>query len=77
VPALFLVGENDAVTPRHIVEYASTLVRGARFQVLPGAGHSSYFETPDAFNAAVRAFLRELEAGEVVQGVDKAGNTPG
>lgn len=65
VPALFLVGEHDAVTPRHIVEHAAGLVRGARFQVLPSAGHSSYFEQPEAFNAAVLAFLHETEAAEM------------
>ncbi|MHB8576852.1 MAG: alpha/beta fold hydrolase, partial [Dehalococcoidia bacterium] len=53
VPVLYLVGEHDAVTPRHIVEKAAGLVRGARFQVIPGAGHSVYFEKPAEFNAAV------------------------
>lgn len=67
VPTLYLVGEDDAVTPRHIVEKAAGLVRGARFQVLPRAGHSSYFEQPAAFNAAVLAFLREIEAAEAAQ----------
>ncbi|HEY7296203.1 MAG TPA: alpha/beta hydrolase, partial [Dehalococcoidia bacterium] len=62
LPVLYLVGEHDAVTPRHIVEQAASLVRGARFQVIAGAGHSVYFERPDAFNAAVLAFLREAEA---------------
>ena len=61
VPALFLAGEDDAVTPRHIIQYASTLVHGARFQAIAGAGHSSYFERPDEFNAAVLSFLRSLE----------------
>ncbi|MGI8552649.1 MAG: alpha/beta fold hydrolase [Dehalococcoidia bacterium] len=64
VPVLYLVGEDDAVTPARIVEKAAGLVRGARFQMLPGAGHSSYFETPDAFSAAVLGFLRELEVAE-------------
>ncbi len=64
VPVLFLVGDEDAVTPRHIVEYAARLIDGARFLTIPGAGHSSYFEKPDEFNAAVLAFLREVEAVE-------------
>ncbi len=62
VPALYLVGEHDAVTPPQIVRRAAGLVRGARFQVIPAAGHSVYFEQPAAFNAAVLAFLREAEA---------------
>jgi 3-oxoadipate enol-lactonase len=64
VPVLYLAGEHDAVTPPQIIAKAATLVRGARFQLVPGAGHSAYFETPDAFNAAVFAFLREVEAAE-------------
>ncbi len=63
VPVLFLVGEDDAVTPRHIVEFAAGLIPGARFHVMPDAGHSSYFEQPEAFNAAVFAFLQDIEAG--------------
>ncbi|MGI8553995.1 MAG: alpha/beta fold hydrolase [Dehalococcoidia bacterium] len=59
-----MVGEGDAVTPAPIVEKAAGLVRGARFQVLPGAGHSAYFEMPDAFNAAVLGFLHQLEVAE-------------
>ncbi len=67
VPTLFLVGEDDAVTPRHIVEYAAGLVNGARFRAIEGAGHSSYFEKPREFNAAVLAFLQEVEAGETAR----------
>jgi 3-oxoadipate enol-lactonase len=65
VPVLFLVGEHDAVTPAHIVQHAAGLVRGARFQIIPGAGHSVYFEQPDAFNNAVVTFLRDLEAADI------------
>jgi pimeloyl-ACP methyl ester carboxylesterase len=70
VPVLLLVGEHDAVTPPHIVEKAAGKVRGARFQVLPNAGHSSYFEQAAAFNAAVLAYLRELEAAEAARTED-------
>jgi 3-oxoadipate enol-lactonase len=67
VPALFLVGEHDAVTPAHIVQKAAGLVQGARIQVLPNAGHSSYFEQPAAFNEAVLSYLREIETAESVE----------
>jgi len=76
VPALFLVGEEDAVTPAHIVRKASSLVRGARLQVLPGAGHSSYFERPDDFNQAVLAYLREIEADEAAEAAETAEAAP-
>jgi pimeloyl-ACP methyl ester carboxylesterase len=64
VPVLFLVGEHDGITPPHIIERAAALVPGARFRVIPQAGHSAYFETPDEFNRAVSAFIREVQQSE-------------
>lgn len=57
VPVLFLVGEHDAITPPEIVRRSAALVAGARFQVIPQAGHSAYFEKPGEFNAAVLTFV--------------------
>jgi 3-oxoadipate enol-lactonase len=59
VPVLFLVNEHDAVVPAEITRLCHEAVPGSRFQVIEGAGHSGYFERPDAFNAAVLAFLTE------------------
>ena len=56
-PLLFLVGEHDAITPPSIIERCHKAVPGSRFAVIPGSGHSSYFERPDAFNDAVLGFL--------------------
>ncbi len=65
VPVLFLVGEHDAITPPHIVERAAALVAGARFRVIPEAGHSAYFERPQEFNGAISAFIQELDESTV------------
>ena len=59
VPILFLVGSEDAVTPPHIVRLAHELVPGSEFDVIDGAGHSTYFEDAPAFNARVLRFLDE------------------
>jgi 3-oxoadipate enol-lactonase len=61
VPIQFMAGEFDAITPAHIVERAALLAQ-ARFVRIPNSGHSAYFEKPEAFNAAVLAFIDELEA---------------
>ncbi len=61
VPVLFLVGEHDAIVPAHIAERAAKLVAGARFAVIPEAGHSAYFERPGEFNEAVLGFINEIE----------------
>ena len=57
IPILFLVGEHDAIVPPSITRLCHEAVIGSHFQVIEGAGHSAYFEKPDAFNAAVMSFL--------------------
>ncbi len=61
IPVLFLVGAEDAITPPDMIERCHQLVAGSRFEVIPGAGHSTYFERPDVFNEVVLRFLQESE----------------
>jgi pimeloyl-ACP methyl ester carboxylesterase len=72
VPVLFLVGEHDAITPPQIVERAAALATGARFRVIPAAGHSAYFEKPREFNEAVLDFIGEVEETESAGGLVRA-----
>ena len=60
VPTLVLVGADDCITPPAAGQTLADGIPGARLAVLPGAGHLSNLEAPDAFNAAVRAFLAGL-----------------
>lgn len=63
VPTLVLVGEDDPIsTPDEMQELAAA-IPGARFHVIPCAGHLPPLENPEATNAALREFLRELESG--------------
>ena len=57
VPALVMVGDEDAVTPRADAEQMQRGVRGATLEVVPGAGHYSPFEQPDAVARVLRRFL--------------------
>ena len=58
VPTLIIVGEND--TPyRAGSDYMANKIPGARLVIIPDAGHSSNIDQPDAFNTAVRDFLRD------------------
>jgi 3-oxoadipate enol-lactonase len=59
IPILFLVGEDDTITPPQIVRMAHEQVPGSQFDVVPGAGHSAYFEQAEAFNERVERFLEE------------------
>jgi len=55
----FLVGEEDAITPPHIVKLAHEEVPGSEFDTIAGAGHSAYFEKAADWNERVFRFLAE------------------
>jgi pimeloyl-ACP methyl ester carboxylesterase len=59
VPALVLVGEEDAVTPPALAESMNRAIPGSRLEVIPGAGHLVPLERPDVFKGALDRFLRE------------------
>jgi pimeloyl-ACP methyl ester carboxylesterase len=56
VPALVLCGAEDK---RFLAasDYLAANIPGAEKVIVPGAGHVSNMDNPDAFNAAVRSFL--------------------
>jgi 3-oxoadipate enol-lactonase len=56
-PTLIVVGEEDTLTPPSLSEEMRRAVAGSELVVLPGAGHLSSLEQPDAFNSALAAFL--------------------
>ena len=59
MPALVLVGENDHGF-RAGADYMATRMPAAHQVILPGAGHASNLDQPEAFNAALEAFLASL-----------------
>jgi 3-oxoadipate enol-lactonase len=59
IPTLVIAGDEDDLFPPDVLRTVADAL-GARFAVLEGAGHSAYFETPAAWNAAYSAFLDEL-----------------
>jgi pimeloyl-ACP methyl ester carboxylesterase len=61
-PTLVLVGEHDEETPLSYAEALAAGIPGATLQVIPGAGHISNLEAPDAVTAAMRAHLDAVEA---------------
>lgn len=60
VPTLVVVGEEDTLSPVAEAEALAAAVPGAELVRIPAAGHLSPVEEPDAFNAAVRDFLRRI-----------------
>jgi 3-oxoadipate enol-lactonase len=57
IPVLFIGGEHDEVMPVPLMEVARDLIPTARMHVVPGAGHSVYFEAPEVFNRLVVEFF--------------------
>lgn len=60
VPTLVLVGEDDIVVPPDIARIVAECIPGARLAIVPGAGHSVYFEKPAEFNQHLGEFLETL-----------------
>jgi pimeloyl-ACP methyl ester carboxylesterase len=58
-PALIVWGEHDPLVPPEIGDRLAELIPNARRCVIPGSGHKPMLERPEAFNAAVIAFLTE------------------
>ncbi len=62
VPTLFVVGDEDAITPPHVIELASAHIPGSEVLRVPGCGHSVYFEDPAVFNFEVGRFIDQTGA---------------
>jgi pimeloyl-ACP methyl ester carboxylesterase len=62
VPTLVLWGERDGVVSSAYGQAYAAAIPGARFTVLPEAGHLPYLERPDAFVGAVLQFLTAVSA---------------
>lgn len=60
VPALVIVGEEDAITPPHAAESLASAIPDAALEIIPKAGHLSNLEQPEAFHAALSNWLRRL-----------------
>lgn len=60
VPALVVVGSEDAVTPPSEAESMHAQIEGSRLRVIEGAGHVSNVERPEEFDRALTEFLEGL-----------------
>jgi len=60
VPTLVITGEEDEMIPVDESRRMAGAVTGAKLVIIPGAGHLSPLEQPEAFNDAVNKFLTAL-----------------
>ena len=56
-PTLMLAGAKDHIFPLDVLAEVSRVVPGAELHIIPDAGHSPYFETPEEFNKLVGDFI--------------------
>ena len=61
VPFMVLASDLDPLFPPAVLESVAADI-GAPLERIDGAGHSTYFEKPDEFNAVLRSFLSGLAA---------------
>ncbi|HVW33815.1 MAG TPA: alpha/beta hydrolase [Acidimicrobiia bacterium] len=57
VPTLVIAGESDAIAPVPVAEAMAKAIPGARFEVVPRAGHMANLENPGVFNQILTDFL--------------------
>lgn len=60
LPALVVVGERDSPSPPDVAEEMARRLPRAHLAVVPGAGHLSNLDAPEAFTGELRAFLEAL-----------------
>jgi 3-oxoadipate enol-lactonase len=60
MPILCLEGEEDALIAPEMIRHLVKALPNARLALVPGAGHSVYFENAPAFNQLVLDFIREV-----------------
>jgi pimeloyl-ACP methyl ester carboxylesterase len=60
VPTLLLYGTEDVRSPRAVADALHAAIPQSELVFLPGVGHVSNLEAPEAFNAEVRRFLRSM-----------------
>lgn len=62
VPFLAVVGEDDRITPPDLSVAMADAARDGKSVVVPGAGHMSPIEQPEAVNAILRDWLKDVRS---------------
>lgn len=57
IPVLFLVGEEDVITPPEASELMHEKIKNSTLHIIKQAGHLSNLENPEVFNEHLKAFF--------------------
>lgn len=58
LPTLVIAGAEDGATPPDLVGATASLIAGAAFHLIPGAGHLPCIEKPNAYAALLNEFMK-------------------
>ena len=61
VPTLVVGGAEDVLTPPSDTKALHAAIPGSRLEIVPGAGHLSNLENPEAYNRILASFLPTIE----------------
>ncbi len=65
-PTLLIWGKQDTVTPPFVGEKFHELISGSRLHFVDECGHAPMMEKPEAFNAILEDFLKDVSEKKVV-----------
>ena len=57
MPTLLITGDADLYSPPALLRMVAAQIPSSEVAIMREAGHSSYWEQPDAFNRAVLDFI--------------------
>ena len=58
-PTLMIAGSEDGASPPDVVRATASLISGATYHEIPGAGHLPCVEAPQAWAAIVTPFVKD------------------
>lgn len=61
VPALVIVGDEDAISPPAEMEAIAAAIPNAEFVIIPNSGHMTTMENPEAVNATLSKFIQGVK----------------
>ncbi|GLQ55392.1 3-oxoadipate enol-lactonase [Devosia nitrariae] len=62
-PTLVVVGDADVATPVELVRETAACIPGARFEIVPDAGHIPSIEQPGRLSALMKTYFNEVGHG--------------
>jgi 3-oxoadipate enol-lactonase len=60
LPTLAIAGSEDGSTPPDLVRETAGLIKGARFELIRGAGHLPMVERPERYSEILNGFLADI-----------------